>query len=369
MLKKFISAILVLIIALSLFSCKKIQNPYAASPLENSPYVSSGQDEKTTLKYDVYADYVIITGAGANLSTLVVPETIGGTPVKAVDKNAFTNMASLKAVTFSNNVVEIRENAFYGCTNLETVVLSESLYSIGTSAFAENSAMKNIRIPASTKVIGGYAFGECTSLKNIFIPDGVQAIGGGAFIGTPWLKSQTGEFITAGENILIHYNGNAKNVAVPEGIVEVSAFCENFFVETVTFPSSVTRIGEFAFMNSSIKNITLGTNIEIIGSSAFVGCLSFDKINFNEKIAVIDSYAFSGCTSLKTFTVPSTVTTLGDGVFTRCDGLTELKFTSEKTTIGKDICDSCNSLKKIICPKNSPVIDYAKRENIKLDVI
>ncbi len=369
MFKKFICVILVLIIGLSLFSCKKIENPYASSPLEESPYISSGQDKETTLKYDVYADYVIVTGSGANLSTLVIPDSINDKPVKAVDKDAFTGMTTLKALTVSNNVVEIRENAFYGCTNLETIVLSESLYSIGTSAFADNSAMKNIRIPASTKVIGGYAFGECTALKNIFIPDQVVAIGGGAFIGTPWLKSQKGEFITAGQNILIHYNGNSKSVAIPEGIVEVSAFCENFFVETVTFPSSVTRIGEFAFMNSALKNIALGANIEIIGSSAFVGCLSLDKITFNDKIAVIDSYAFSGCTAIRTFTVPETVTKLGDGVFTRCDGLEELKFTSEKTTIGKNICDSCNALKKITCPKKSPVVDYAKSKNIRLDVI
>lgn len=369
MFKKFVSVILVFVIALSLFSCKKIENPYANSPLAESPYISSGEDEKTTLKYDVYADYVIITGAAANLSTLAVPDSIAGKPVVAIEKNAFSNMTSLKALTLSNNVIEVRENAFYGCTNLETVVLSETLYSIGTSAFSKNSAMKNIRIPTSTKVIGGYAFGECTSLKNIFIPDQVQAIGGGAFLGTAWLKGQTGEFITAGQNILIHYNGKAKNVAIPDGITEVSAFCENTFIETVTFPSSVTRIGEFAFMNSSLKNITLGANIEIIGSSAFLGCLSFNKINFNNKIAIIGDYAFSGCTEFKTFTVPQSVISVGNGVFTRCDGLTELKFTSEKTTIGSDICNSCTALKKIICPKKSPVVDYAKSKNIRLDVI
>lgn len=369
MLKKFLAVILVSIIALSLFSCKKIENPYASSPLQSSVYLSSGRDAKTTIKYDIYQDYIIVTGADANLSSLVIPETIEGKTVRAIEKNAFANMTTLKALTVSNTVIEIRENAFFGCSSLETVVLSESLYLIGTSAFAGNTSLKNIRIPAGAKVIGGYAFGDCTNLKNIVIPEQAQAIGGGAFHNTPWLKSQKGEFIMAGQDILIHYNGSSKNVTIPEGIVEVSAFCENTFVETVTFPSSVTRIGEFAFMNSGIKTLTLGTNINIIGQSAFVGCLDLSKINFNSNIQIISSYAFSGCTSITSFTVPASVTQLGDGVFTRCDGLTELKFTSKKTTIGEDICDSCDSLKKIICPKNSPAINYAKSKNIKLDVI
>ncbi len=369
MLKKVFAILMVLIMMFCLFSCKKTENPYLSSPLPESVYLSSGMDEKTTLKYDIYEDYIIITGAIASLSTLYVPEMIEGKEVKAIEKDAFSGMDTLTAVTVSDTVIEIRDNAFYGCTSLENVVLSENLYLIGNAAFSENTSLKSIRIPLDTVVIGGHAFSGCTSLKNIVIPKNAQSIGGGAFNNTPWLASQKDKFVIAGQNVLIHYNGTDESVTVPDGIVEVSAFSENFFVRYVTLPASVERIGEYAFMNSSLNEITLGENVTIIATAAFDSCLDFTKINFNSKIEFIGDYAFSGCHKIEEITLPDTVKSVGKGAFVRCSGLTYLTFNSAKTEIGEDICESCSSLKKISCPKKSPVIDYAKSNGFNLDII
>lgn len=369
MFKKFIAVFLTMIMVLSLFACKKKDNPYLNSPLPESVYLSSGMDEETTLKYDIYEDYVIITGSIASLSALYVPEVIAGKEVKAIDSYAFSGMDTLTAVTIADTVVEIRENAFSDCTSLENVVLPESLYLIGNAAFSENTSLKTVRIPMGTTVIGGHAFSGCAALKNIVIPGNTQSVGGGAFNGTPWLASQKDEFVIAGENVLIHYNGTEEKVTVPDGIIEVSAFSENFFVRQVTMPESVKRIGEFAFMNSALTEITLGENVTVIGTAAFDSCLDLTKVNYNSKIEFMGDYVFSGCHKITKMTIPDSVTSIGTGAFVRCSGLTHLTFKSAKTEIGEDICESCSSLKKISCPKKSPVIDYAKSNGFNLDII
>lgn len=368
MLKKTIVLILICLLSFSFVSCKNEEVP-RTSALKESAFISSEVEKETTLTYDVYEDYVIITGSLSPFETLVIPETLSGKEVRAIDKDAFRDMTTLRAVTISDTVKEIRENAFSGCTALDNVVLPEYLYSIGTSAFFANTSLLSIRIPLGTKIIGAYSFADCSSLKNVFIPNGAESIGGGAFLNTLWLENKEEEFVTAGQNVLIHYSGSDEEVKIPDGITEISAFCENFFTKSIIIPESVERIGTYAFLNSSITSVTLGENIREIGDSAFDGCLNLEEIRFNDRIETIGDFAFTGCQAIKKITLPKSVKEVGDSTFARCDGLTELTFTSAKTKIGKDICESCSSLKKIACPKRSDVVEYAKESGLILDII
>ncbi|MBQ7956669.1 MAG: leucine-rich repeat domain-containing protein [Clostridia bacterium] len=368
MFKKFFAVLLVLTVSLSLFSCTN-NSGKEKGPLKESVLVASEIDEKTTLTYDVYEDYVIITGSISEFETLVIPETLSGKTVRAIADNAFCDMATLLAVTISDSVTEIGEGAFSGCTSLGNVVLSENLYSLGTSAFFGCVNLPSIRIPLGTEIVGAYSFAECTSLKNIFIPDNTKNIGGGAFWGTLWLENQKDEMVIAGQNILIHYNGSKEEVTVPDGVEKVAAFSENFFTKVVKIPASVTEICPYAFANSSVDSVIMGENVKIIGDNAFDGCLNLNKIRINDKTETIGNFAFTGCQNLKNFTIPKNVRVIGNNVFARCEGLEVLTFTSDKTEIGSDICESCDSLKKIACPRKSPAIDYAKENKINIDIV
>ena len=59
----------------------------------------------------------------------------------------------------------------------------------------------------------------------------------------------------------------------------------------------IDKIGNNAFSNcSSLKSITIPSNVTSIGSSAFNGCSSLQSITIPESVTSIGAYAFSGCT-------------------------------------------------------------------------
>ncbi len=366
MFKKFIAVIAVISIVLCLFSCSKAVTD--SSPLKESDFISSKVDEETSFQYDEYEHYVIVTGISDSPDEIEIPEILGNKEVHAIAEDAFSDMGWVKSIRIPDTVLEIGDNAFAGSISAEKITLSENLYKIGTSAFSGCFSIENIRLPLTLKIIGGFAFAECKKLEGIAVPGGVTSIGGGAFAGTKWLENQTDEFVVAGDNILIHYNGEKEKVIVPDGIKEISAFYDNFFVNEIIFPESAERIGEYAFLNSSVTKVTLSKNVTSIGNNAFDGCLNLKEINFNENIEAIGNYAFSACQSLEEFTVPESVKNIGDGTFTRCENLKKLTFVSHETEIGEDICDSCSSLEKIACPENSPVVAYAKDAGFSLDI-
>lgn len=366
MFKKITALVLGICLVFALSSCGVKTD---SSPLKDSEFISSKVDEETSLNFDEYADYVIVTGISDAPDHIRIPKTLGDKEVKAIGKDAFRDMPWVKSITIPDTVVEIGENAFYGAVSAESILLSENLYEIGSSAFYGCRNVKSVRLPMGIKIIGGFAFADCVKLEGISIPKGVSSIGGGAFTGTEWLSRQTDEFVIAGNNILIHYNGGDEKVTVPEDVKVVSAFYDNFFVKEVTLSESIEEIGEYAFINTSLTKITLNDNLKKIGKSAFDSCLSLTEISLNKNLEEIGDFAFSSCTSLKKITVPKKVRFTGDGIFARCEELSELTFLSEKTEIGENICDSCSESLTIACPEDSPVIDYTKEQGFILDII
>ncbi len=367
MFKKIIALISVVCVVFCLFSCSNNTKP--SSPLKTSEFIASKVDEKTSFRYDEYEDYIIITGIADAPDDIIIPETIADKDVKAIGNDAFRDMGWVKSIDIPDTVVEIGDGAFYGSLSTTKISLSENLYKIGSHAFFGCISLENIRLPLGLKFIGGFAFADCQKLEGFAIPNGVSSIGGGAFEGTKWLSAQKDEFVIAGENILICYNGNDEKVTVPEDVRVVSAFYDNFFLKEVTFPESVEEIGEYGFINSSITSVNMSKNIRTIGTSAFDSCLSLKKITLNEDLEEIGSFAFANCQMITEFTVSENVKIIGDGVFSRCDSLEKLTFLSDKTEIGENICESCNSSLKILCEKNSPVINYVKENGFILDVI
>lgn len=367
MFKKFISLILTLCFLFALSSCG--ENGENSSPMKDSEFISAGVDEKTSFRYNEYKDYVIVTGINGAPDKLEIPDTLGGKEVRAIGDNAFADMGWVTEIEVPDTVVEIGENAFSGAVSAEKISLSENLYSIGASAFFGARKIENVRLPLGLKIIGGFAFADCENLEGISIPKVTFSIGGGAFQNTKWLQGQTDEFVIAGDNVLIHYNGEDEKVTVPEDVKAVSAFYDKFFVKEVVLPESVEEICEYAFVNSSVEKITLSKNIRKIGNGAFDSCLYLEKVVTNEKLEEIGSFAFAGCQALKEFTVTEKVKTIGGGAFARCEGLEKLTFTSSKTEIGESICDSCSNTLEISCPEKSPVITYTKENGFVLDIV
>lgn len=69
-------------------------------------------------------------------------------------------------------------------------------------------------------------------------------------------------------------------------------------VSEYTIPDSVKKINTFAFYATSIKQITLPTNLQEISASAFDYCTVLTKIEIPSSVTTIASSAFSRCNQL-----------------------------------------------------------------------
>lgn len=135
---------------------------------------------------------MIITGYKGDRTEITVPEKIGGIPVTAIEKYAFSPEAkyikdehreSRKALTrviLPDSVTEIGEFAFFKCKSLTYIKLPKSLAEI-SKGMLELISINEIVIGGNVKRIGALAFLGCQALKTVVLCEGVEEIGSGAF--------------------------------------------------------------------------------------------------------------------------------------------------------------------------------------------
>ncbi len=86
---------------------------------------------------------------------------------------------------------------------------------------------------------------------------------------------------------IIKYIGERTDVVIPEKIdgmpvesISMNAFSGCVNVKSISFPDSITKIGDYAFRNcTSIESIDLPNELRELGSGAFMGCTSLKKIS------------------------------------------------------------------------------------------
>lgn len=90
-----------------------------------------------------------------------------------------------------------------------------------------------------------------------------------------------------------------------------------FWLKSFNFPTSLTSIGEYAFISCSFesKNITLPDNLQTIGDLAFAGT-NMTSVYLGSKVKSLGRDAFYGCRKLANFTVSSS-----NPYFTSVDGV------------------------------------------------
>lgn len=156
--------------------------------------------------------------------------------VRSIGTNAFATVVGLKSITVPATVTKIDSYAFSGCDELESITVTGG-------------------------EIWSYAFKGCQSLKTVVIGEGVTAVYNGLFADCPNIESVTvsaeNPKYSASGNCLIDKTskvllvGCAASVIPDDGSVVAIAprafeYCVG--LTSVTVPSPVTRIGEYAFL-------------------------------------------------------------------------------------------------------------------------
>ena len=111
---------------------------------------------------------------------------------------------------------------------------------------------------------------------------------------------------------------------------------------------NVVSIGEKAFYQSDVTDVSLPEGITTIKESAFNRCYSMKKCNLPESLTSIGVNAFGG-TALDSVYIPKKVSSFGSYCFSSCK-MSYLEFAEGVTTIPRLTFTSCSNLKTVVFP-------------------
>jgi hypothetical protein len=170
----------------------------------------------------------------------------------------------LTDVVILEGITTIGASAFANCVYLTSVTFPSTLQYIDAGAFAVCQKLSRIDIPDSVRAIGNNAFYNCTKLSKANVADSVVYVGENVFAGTSWLKAQNDEFVVVGDGVLIQYNGNAKNIIIPDTVKRIPAY-------------------RFATLKTEPESFTIPSTVEYISTDAFSALVEKSSSSYYEK--------------------------------------------------------------------------------------
>lgn len=138
-----------------------------------------------------------------------------------------------------------------------------------------------------------------------------------------------------GKRLLKCPRGKIGHVAIPEGTEVIAANAFKYcHIDSVSFPSTLNKLENDAFVSSTVKKVDFGAGIKAVGWFSFMNCRELKSIVIPHQLEVIEKYAFyeSGVESVffeGEEPIPGTAVLLpsdkdnlccvDEGAFRRCD--------------------------------------------------
>lgn len=132
-----------------------------------------------TFVTEAHEDYIVLVRyITDNLSTVWIPDDIGGIPVREIGYDCFFNHREITEIVFSENLRTIGDQAFALCKGIKELYLPDGISEIGYYAFRDCTGLKKIVLPASLKILkrGVFAFSYLPDDVDVTLNEGLEII-------------------------------------------------------------------------------------------------------------------------------------------------------------------------------------------------
>ena len=262
---------------------------------------------------------------GANAfegATLVTSVTIPYS-VTSIGDNAFRNCSAINSISMSNTTVTIGDNAFSDMSSTGTVRVSGLNTGEELNTWKESYYDKFVSNPNTVTVVVMTESGLMTETKSdginyvfsivsgtdVRIGSGVSVLGNGITTTTSIDSMSVPSSFVGGFNVTTigNYALSSLNMTgtltIPGTVtlIEYNAFSNNNSLSSLNLPNSVTTIGEYAFANTSITEVTIPISVHTIGNRAFSTLSnSIETVNIHKNAITypgVSNIAFPNMTS------------------------------------------------------------------------
>lgn len=255
--------------------------------------------------------------------------------VKSIDAKAFEDCINLKEVSLPASVTRIHDTAFDGCTHLILAGEAGSTAEAYANDFnqrekvvqaeyedlSDHNRTEDQQIPVNPAEDNGQ---DITAAGNTEDPSketdhanwdgrmlgsavirGNQAV---VYIDNAVAQVKSGEALSdltdpeaedSAETLGESSGADEKGLYLPKYTITVQgdladqAYYRNKDMTEYTIPSTVTRIGEFAFARSGLTSIVIPEGVKEIGYGAFYHCGQLTQIQFPDSLEIIEPEAFA----------------------------------------------------------------------------
>ena len=274
-----------------------------------------------------------------NLKQISLPKN-----VRQIGRQCFYGCESLEIILNLGNVEKICKESFCGC-DLRNLFLPESLIEIDDNAFNSNRNLEVVSLPTHVKRIGNSSFAFC-SIKHVYLNNSLLEIGDFCFYNCPIESIVVPSSINSiGLNpfigaLAIECKDNCRYASESGLLYDKQSGCLiSCYGETeVELNPPINSVNSFAFDNSNVTDIFMGSNIVEVSAWAFYNAHKLEKIIWRKsRISEIPMGCFGNCSKIIKIDIPSNVENVSTGAFFNCYNIRTLRFCGVRTTANEEI--------------------------------
>lgn len=184
----------------------------------------------------------------------------------------FYNCKQLVNLMLPENTTEIEDYAFADCDRLSVISIPDGVKSFGVQSFRNDISLLRIPMPRGLISIKDYAFMGCNGLSEITISASVINIGDGIV-----KDCQNISKINVAESN--NYFASENGVLYTSTFDELLIFPVNYESNSYAIKEGTKIIAPYAFVNSKrLCEVILPSTLTNIGEDAFIGCVNISSL-------------------------------------------------------------------------------------------